>query len=242
MNDLTTPEMSQISGSWISPGAAREAIRASPPLEAMFPSVEAAHLGLREVAPDSDVPARLKVLGAEGQTRDMRHDNTIRGSHMVLTGLSLLTEDIAERAQLLSLLTFLLPDGLLAVQKTYRGEAGAAELLTRRLTEEPARAAQVDAMVLPIGGGTPLRTFVDRWTGEAARLGSIDDERVALIASAPGAATVVTPAEARAARYDWISQVRAMLAVAKAIKLSPEAYRTIFGNLEAAEATAAGRG
>ena len=242
MNDLTTGEMSQVSGGWITPGAARAAILAKPALGAMLPSVEAAHHGLREVAPDNDAPARLKELAVEGQASDQRHDSTIRGSHMVLTGLSILADDEAERAQILALLAFLLPDGLQAIQKTYRGEAGAAELLLRRLAEEPARVAQVEAMVLPIAGGTALRTFVDRWTSEATRLGAIDDERVALTTAAPGAAAVVTPAEARAARLDWMNQVRAMIAVAKAIKLSPEEYQVIFGNLEAAEATAARRG
>ena len=241
MNGLTTEEMIQISSGWTTPGTMRDAILGKPALAAMLPSVEAAHAGLSGVVPDVDAPARLKQLTITGAAGDLRHDNSMRGSHMLLTALSILTEDAEEEAELLALQNFVLPDGLQGTQKTYRGEAGAAELLTRRLVEEPARAEQLSAMVLPIGGGTPLRTFVDRWISEANRLGVIEDERVALVAATP-TAKVVSPAAARAARTEWMNQVRALLAVATAIKLAPETHKTIFGGLEAAEDKASRRG
>ena len=240
MIELTTAEMIQVSTDWVAPGTTRDAVLAQPALAGMLPSVETAHQGLRRVAPDTELPVRLKTLSDEGFERDLSHDDTIRGTHTVVTGLSILATDPAEKAQLLALLDFMLPEGLQAVRKTYRGEAGEAALLTERMAEQPEKAAQLSALVLPIGGGTPLRTFVDRWIADATRLGAIDSERATLSSATDG--PIVTPAEARSARLVWMKQVRAMLAVADAVNLSEAAHQSIFGNLEAAVATASKRG
>lgn len=240
MIELTTAEMIQVSTDWVSPGTTRDAVLAQPALAAMLPSIETAHHGLRRVAPDTELPARLKGLSEESFDRDLSHDDTIRGTHAVVTGLSILAVDPTEKAQLLALLDFLLPEGLQAVRKTYRGEAGEAALLDERMEEQPDKTAQLSAMVLPIGGGTPLRTFVDSWIADATRLGAIDSERATLVTTTE--APVVTPAEARTARLVWMKQVRALLAVADAVNLSEPAHQSIFGNLEAAVATASKRG
>ena len=75
---------------------------------------------------------------------------------------------------------------------------------------------------------------------DATRLGAIDSERATLSSATDG--PIVTPAEARSARLVWMKQVRALLAVADAINLSDAAHQSIFGNLEAAIATASKRG
>ena len=242
MNDLTTPEMAQISGGWFTEGAARTAIAATPALDALMPSMNTAHIGLRNVAPDVDMTVRLKQLADEGVGCDYRHDTTMRGTHVVFTGLSMLASTDVERDRLLALRDFVLPDGLAGTQKSYRGEAGEAALLTQRFEEEPARAAELDAMVLPVDGGITLRTVVNRWMSEATRLGEIDKERVALTGPGTASTTVITPAAARAAREAWMEQVRALRVVAAAVRLSPERHHAIFGELEAAEAKAARRG
>ena len=243
MIELTMAEMSQISDGWFAPGAPRDAIAANPALEALMPSVRVAHTGLRHAAPDTNGPARLKQLADEATGCDQRHDGGMRGSHVLLTGLAMLAPTEAERDQILALRTFVLPHGLEGTQKTYLGEAGEASLLAQRLVEEPARAAQLDAMVLPLAGGTPMRAFVEGWMNEAERLGEIEKERVALAGPAvTPAVSVVTLAEARAAREAWMRQVRALRAVASAIGITAEAHHAIFGELEAAEAKAAKRG
>jgi hypothetical protein len=174
----------------------------------------------------------------------MLHDNTIRGTYGYLGALATLANDAAEATELLALRAFMLPDGLLAVQKTYRGEAGEAALLRQRLAEHPEKAARLATLAVPVGAGTTVGALVDLWTAKAARLGEIDDERAALVAAAalPGAAPGPSRQALRNARYTWIQQVNALLAIATAIKLPQETHQAIFGHLEAALAIAERRG
>ena len=215
-----------------------------PALAALEPSVASAHASLGVAEPEVALPARLLELTDESAGCDGVHDNTIRGTHTYLGALATLATHAAEATELLALRAFLLPDGLLAVQKTYRGEAGEAALLRQRLAEQPEKAARLATLAVPVGAGTTVGALVDLWTSKAARLGELDDERAALVAAAslPGAAASPSRQELRNARYTWIQQVNALLAIATAIKLPAEAHQAIFGHLEAALAIAERRG
>lgn len=244
MNGLTMAEMAQISEPWVTPGPKRDAVLAVPALAGMLPSIEGAHLGLKPVVPEVTLSARLEELTDEGSSLDWSHDNGMRGVHGFLSGMILLARTEPTRTTLRDVRNQLLPEGLEGTQKTYRGESGEALLLETRLRENPELAAKIESITVPVDGGVSLGTYVRAWVADAKRLGEVDSERTALVEAAalPGAAPAVTRADARTARAIWRRQVRAMLAIAEATKLSDASFRTIFGDLEAAESIAAKRG
>ena len=237
MIGLTTGEMFQVSEPWVTPGTKRDAVLAVPALAAMLPSIEEAHLTLAPPVPDAALPARLAALTTEGETLDARHDNGMRGVFGFIGEMIRLARTEATRVSLSELRNQLMPEGLEGTRKTYRGEAGEAALLEQRLREKPALAEQMDAIIVHVDGGIPLGTFVREWMRDAKRLGEVDSERAALVEAGalPGETPPVTRQDARSARANWTRQVRAMLSIADAIKLSDEARASIFGDLEAAQ-------
>ena len=237
MIGLTTGEMFQVSEPWLTPGAKRDAVLAVPAIAAMLPSLEEAHLALAPPIPDAGLPARLSTLTVEGETLDSSHDNGMRGFYGFVGGMIRLARTEATRVALISLRNQVLPEGQDGARKTYRGEAGEAALLEQRLQENPALVTQLDAIIVHVDGGIPLGTFVREWMRDAKRLGEVDSERAALVEAGalPGELPPVTRQDARSARANWTRQVRAMLSIADAIKLSDEAHASIFGDLEAAQ-------
>ena len=104
-----------------------------------------------------------------------------------------------------------------------------------------ARAAAVACLTLAAAGCGMVPASLQVADGEDGKSQAAALE-AALAGPGTASATVVTPAAARAAREAWMEQVRALRIVANAIRLSPERYHAIFGELEAAEAKAAKRG
>ena len=235
--------MFQVSEPWVTPGEKRDALMAVPPLAGMMPFIEEAHTGLVPAVPVAALPARLAELTTEGLSLDGSHDNGMRGVYTFIGAMILLARTEATRVALADMRNQLMPEGLEGTRKTYRGEAGEAALLEERLRENPALVAQMDAITVHVDGGVSLGTFVREWMRDAKRLGEVDSERAALVEAGalPGAAPAVTRQDARAARVNWMRQVRAMLAVAEAAKLSEAVHRTIFGDLEAAQEIASRR-
>lgn len=230
---LTTEEMVQISGPWVAEGTeARNAILAVDELKGLLPRVEAAHKALHETQPGPGNP-RLAELQAEAAEEDLQHDTLIRGTHMLLTALALLGGASADG--LLRLRDFLLPDGLEATQKSYRAEAGAADLLKTRLAGDPSVKKQLkDVPVLK----QTLWHFVEGWLSRAKKLSDLEDERARIAApGGPGDAAVVL-----AARNQWIRAVNALLANGDLAELDAATDRTIFGALRLAERAADRRG
>lgn len=230
---MTTPEMVQISAPLVTEGnAARDAILNVPELAGLIPRLEAAHNALHDTQPGPDDP-RLAALQEKEAGVDLRHDTIIRGSHMFLTALALLSPDTDTAATFERLRDFLLPAGLDTTQKTYREEAGAASLLETRLAGDPAARKQLkDIPVLRQN----LGHFVEGWMKEAARLGELENERAA-ITGTPG-----TGARVVAARHQWIRTMNALIANAALIELDEATDRLIFGALRLAEKTADRRG
>jgi hypothetical protein len=81
-------------------------------------------------------PERVTVIQAEKRHLDVRHDDVLRGCYLLPEALAFLTKNRALAAKLTNLQKVLLPEGLLATQKSYREEAGQATLLKSRLSNE----------------------------------------------------------------------------------------------------------
>lgn len=158
---------------------------------------------------------------------DQAHDDTAKGTKLVLDGLALLATDPARRAQLQALVTWLFPKGLrAAVSSAYTVEAGVGVRLSNELTD--ARAEALAALPLPASEGGDLLTTVKRWITLAAQLGDAEAQRSAA-ARDPQAPS---PQAVRDARMAWVNAVKTLKLLVKQSKPSREDWDTIFGDLE----------
>lgn len=226
---LTTAEMVQISGPWVTAGnPARDAILGEKALAGLLPRLEEAHKALHDTQPGTGDP-RLAALQEEEAAVDLQHDTYVRGSHMLLSALALLSPNAATGATFERLRDFLLPDGLDTTQKSYRNESGAASLLETRLAGDPSAKKQLKE--IPVLKQN-LGHFVTGWMTAAATLGKLEDEK-ALITGTTGEG-----ARAQSARLQWIRAVNALVALADLSPLEEATDRQIFGALRLAEKAA----
>lgn len=232
---LTTEEMVQVSGTWVAEGsAARKALLAVGELGGLFPRVEAAHSALLDARPSAP-SGRLAALMSEAAALDITHDGLIRGVHAVLGAFALLAEGPEQAEPFLRLRDYLLPEGLDHTQKTFRGEAGAAEMLASRLEADAGVKKQLKEILV---GKKALGTFVQRWIEAGRQLGRLEDERAQLEATpADGSGAKVV-----AARNAWIRAVNALIANAELAEVDEATDRLIFGALRLAERNAERRG
>lgn len=238
---LSNEEMLHVSTAWLDgKSKAHKALSATALLAPLVPLVRGAHEALAKLAqPVADDP-RLPAISEEEAAVDARHDDIIRGTHMLLTGAAYLlgTGTVLAGAELLALRDTVVPDGLESVKKTYRGEAGQAAQLELRLT--PALRKVLESIA--VGRKSDKRNlgqFVDEWLQHGKRLGELEDEKGRLQASAVsgprGAATF-------SARNGWVQATNALLANATLAELDADTDALLFGPLRAAEKTADKRG
>ncbi len=228
---LTTDEMVQISGAWLAKGSpARRTIGGVAELAGLLPKLEAAHQALHATQPAAEDP-RLAAIAAEAAEVDVAHDTAMRGLHGLLTALAILAGPGARADALNKLRELLLPEGLSATQKTYRAEAGAAELLKSRLAGAPDAKKQLKA--IPVDKHDALHV-VEQWMASAKRLGELEDERAKLL----GAAANGDSAHGLAARNRWIRAVNALVANAQLAELDEATDQLLFGALRLAEKSA----
>jgi hypothetical protein len=228
---LTTEEMVQLSSAWVRSGSpARAALLGVDELAGLVPRIEKSHTELVEAQPDVKDP-RLAVLMRDAAAVDLRHDGVIRGVEAITLGYSLLIGDDPRATLLKKLREVLLPDGLDAIQKTYRAEAGAAELLKTRLAKSPDVTAALATIAV---FDRTLSDYVGEWIACAERLGDLENERASLV-KAPGAGD---GARLFNARNRWIRAVNALVANAALAELDPATDTLILGALRLAEAIA----
>ncbi len=235
---LISEEMLQVSNGWVAPDAeGTKAILACPELAPLHPRITAVHEGLAAVTQPVVTNPKLKEISEQEAAADGRHDEVIRGSHMLLTGISLLLGQSPDSAAVLAARDKLLPDGLESVNKTYRAEAGQAAQLSDRMADlEPLLNSVV------VGGTTPARPlthYVREWISLGAKLGKLEDERARIQATpsvVEGGAAVVE------ARNRWIRAANALLATAEMAEVDAKIMAAIFGPMWAAEKTADRRG
>ncbi len=181
----------------------RQILAAIPAVAALLPELDGAHdtLLATQIKPAGET--RLAAIGKAQKVLDVRHDNLIRGVHGLLTSLAYLTKNAELAGRILLLLSVVLPDGIDAVSRTYREEAGQAALLEFRFSPEDMLLLK-DIKLLE---GTAWDA-VKEWMDVGAQLGALEDERSGIPqASGPAPADVVS------ARNKWIRTVRAIRSV-----------------------------
>jgi hypothetical protein len=158
---------------------------------------------------------------------DRAHDDTAKGTKLVLEGLALLATDPARRKLLEELTSWLFPKGLKAAVSTpYSAEAGAGVRLSNELTDE--RAQTLATLPLPASEGGDLLATVKRWIALAAQIGEAEARRNAT-AREPQAPTRQA---IHSARMAWVNAVKTLKLLVKQSKPSREDWNTIFGDLE----------
>ena len=170
---------------------------------ALLPELDSAHGSLLSTQVKPEAQTRLAAIIMAERSLDVRHDDLIRGLSGLLTSLAYLTPDAELAARVLHVLSVLLPDGLDAVTKSYREEAGQAALLESRLS--PADVTLLKR--IKILEGTAFDS-VKEWMSVGAQLGALEDERAGLPETRGPA-----PADVVMARNKWIRTINAMRSV-----------------------------
>lgn len=230
---LATGEMVSLSGPLTQEDHAdRLLLAAIPATAALLPTLDSAHRQLLITQPKAAMPERAAAIIFEERTLDIRHDTVIRGVFTYLQALAYLTANPEEARQLIDLQQVLLPEGLLATQKSYREEAGQAALLESRLT--PAHIALLKKLKTPSG---TLWASIQEWIQLGAALGKLEDER-------GGGLDAVSPtaAEGLAARNRWIRTVNAIISVLALVEADEPGVTAILSRIAEAERRADRRG
>jgi hypothetical protein len=230
LNRLRVEEMVVVTSTWVDPAHAdRQALAAVTALAALLPEIDAAWQGLHATYGAGPGTARRKQIQERQRALDLEHDDVLRGIWFYLQSQVFIAREPRERQEIARLRDRLLPEGLTAVNKSYREEAGQAELATSRLTERDRELLQ--SMVMR--DGRTLLDLVNRWLALAVQIGLLDRERAGDVRD-----EVPTPAEARAARHRWIRTVSTMRDVAALVAADDPAIQEILARVAAAEQVA----
>lgn len=230
LKNLTVEEMVAISVGWVGVDkAAHLALKANARLSALLPDIERAHVNIYRVTPQA-VDPRKAELAQQAVALDLKHDLLARGIYGVLTEYAHLVEDGAEY---LKLRDYLYPNGIApAIQVSFRGQAGYADLLKSRLNADIEQRLQ--NFVLP---NTNLLEKVTQWLDTAQQLGNIEEQRAHLEKTeGPSFGQQVVDA-----RNQWIRVVNAFISLASLSTLDPQHDLLLFGPLREAESRADAR-
>ena len=233
---LTAEEMVDISRGWTEENSeARGIIESCEVTASLLPLLEDSHNTLTDLVESDTSDVRLKDISVEQEALDARHDDLIRGGHMMLTAIAYLLGMGGRGAALLELRDHLIPDGLTSVSKSYRAEAGQAALLEKRVGSMDSQLKSIQVGPDP---ADTLASFVAEWIAVGKRLGELEDEKTRLQSRPPDA----TGTERVSARNRWIRVGNALVANAELAQLTDEQMATVFGPLWQAEDTANRRG
>lgn len=223
---LSSAEMIQVTGDWVTPKKkGYAALSQNPATAGLLPFIVGAHdeLVAAEVTGDSARAKEIKALSARGIELDRQHDAYVRCVVGVLAGLAEVasTPELAESYRNASLAYF--PAQFGAAQASYKEESGQAKLAPKRATE--ADVATVESISTPDG---TLKDYLDRWMKISKELGEVDAARSRLEATE----TDKRGTNVVAARNAWIAAVSRMVDVLDLVKLDDETRATVLGPLE----------
>jgi hypothetical protein len=223
---LSTSEMLSLSGPWTTPDHAdRKILASSAAIAVLLPQIDDAHQSLLATQPSTAIPDRVTAIQQLQRRLDLRHDDVLRGCYLLPEALAYLTRDRALMGQLLHLQEALLPEGLLATQKSYREESDQAAKLATHLSDDHIALLQK----LKTADGT-LWDAVLEWEELGRKLGELEDELDELAVTA-GA----TPADVLQARNKWIRTVYAFKTVLELVGVEKAGVLTILKRLTDAE-------
>lgn len=228
LNALPTNVMLAHSGYWLVDAALRAKLAAHPLGAAILMELTRVHERLQgQVERRRQLALALARLTELLSALDLTHDNMARAIHAVLEALLMATRDPEAREIYLHLRDLLFPEGLSIVSRTYAYQAGAAQALVARVSEEDL--ARLTA--IPVGPET-LADWYRAWTTAGAQLGKHLHEREALVAHTGRGGTAIAEVDTRAARLEWIEIVRTLLDALDIMKLAPEAREQLQGPLQ----------
>lgn len=209
LKDFTTPTMVVVTGHWLDPNRDRPRIEALPRASGLLPVLEGAHDRLLTVQSmgKTALPA-LMALQKEQGLLDGTHDRKSRGGYNLLTALADLVDDPAEAEKLLALRDTMYPHGMRVVQWSYVDEAGEAELVERRLTNDDRDLLKQ----ITYKGGTLFDAHQKR-VESARKLGELEKKKLALLDAQEAGNGKPMPGDVVKARNAWIRAVNAFLAV-----------------------------
>lgn len=223
---MSTEEMVTITSTWVDQAHPdRQAMAQEPALAALLPQVDTAHHGLHVTHVTGPSSVRIKQIQDLQKELDVDHDDELRGIWSYLWALVYFARTTDERTVYLRFLRLLLPDGLAAVKKSYREEAGQAALAASRLTDGDRQA--LGTMALP--GGRTLLDAVNQWLSLGAQLGALDRER-----AGEHTGDGPTPADALIARNQWIRTVQTVCEVGALVAAENPVIQQIIARVEAA--------
>jgi hypothetical protein len=224
---LTTPTMVTITGAWLDEEHEKPLIAALPQAGPLLAGAEKAHKGLvLTQKAGGKVNEKAVALQKQQEILDVLHDRKSRGIYNALTAFADLADDADAAAAILGVRDRLYPQGLRLVQWSYTDEAGDAELVDKRLTKTDKALLKQ----LPAPGGT-LADEHKAQVKAAKKLGELEKEKIALLATAPS----TTGIDVVRARNLWIRTVTAFVAVLALEDLSDADRARILGPLEEAE-------
>ena len=217
----------------VTPGHAdRLALEQEPQLVGLLPALDRSHQDLLDTQQIALTPERLAEIQKAQDGLDFRHDDVLRGVWFCILAVLFMTTDDEVKEQMTDLRDTLLPDGLSAINKSYREEVGQARIVESRLTTEH-RSLMAR---IPLGQGT-LLDAVEEWFEIARQLGELDRERSGgLPASADSARLSV-----RAARNQWIRTIRMIRDVLALLPASNPAIDAILERIATTERDATRR-
>jgi len=215
---LTTAEMISLSSPWVKDDHdERKALQEIEDTRPILRRIEGAHAALLSTPPKA---------AAAGALED-EVDDTVRGTLSLIGGYALLQKDKAQRDALVKLRESLFPTGASAIQRSYREEAGQADIVKSRLTAP----MKVLLKSVPSPDGHLLQT-IQRYLRSAQKLGSLED-RESAAHRGPGPASDHTRARNR-----WVRGVHALTATLEQEDIESPWAGTILERIRQAETAA----
>ncbi|MEO1269363.1 MAG: hypothetical protein AAFX99_14830 [Myxococcota bacterium] len=202
--DLDTEVMVEITAAWLDPGGNRPVLERCPQTAGVLANIEAAHARLCTIqSAESDLKKQLGTLINRMARLDHQHDRKYRGSFLLLTAFAELTDRPEEIETLLGLRDLLFPAGLMGVNKSYQAEAGAAEVLEERLTEQT-RASLKALTFLESNLLDQVLVVID----SARALGETLEERRQTEKALAEDHQQISPGDVMRARNTWVRTIR----------------------------------
>ena len=232
--DVTFGEMVALARHWTGP--ARATIEAIPAAAAVLPDLEdflKAVATIEKALPENE----LKALDALLMDLDADHDDLVGGMFDFLTALARLSHDPGVAAQIITLRDHLFPGGKAMMLESYLTEAGAAEGVQSRLTDDDrGLSTRIPLLEVPT-----FAVEIDNYQAKGVALREGETKRAALrkaVAENAGP----SGAEVLAQRRFWGKSARFLREAIDVTRgVTPEQRREVLAKLDEAQESAADR-